>query len=108
MNEDIISLLFQAENEYHNAVKTAVSEAENYADGCKKKQNAFIENLKQDWHSFEKSDNDKLAKKLYEDEKILEARAAELKKRLRIIREKKAELISERLKEEVLAFYGNS
>ena len=103
-----MSLLLQAENEYHAAVRSAVSEAEKYADDCKKKQDAYIENLKQEWHSFEKSENDKRDKKLAEDEKNLEAKTAELKKRLKICQEKKADQISERLKGEVLALYGNS
>jgi hypothetical protein len=107
LNEDVISLLLQVENDYHNAVKTAVDEAMNYADGCKKKQDAYIDGLNRDWHLFETSENNKLDKKLSEDEKNLEAKTAELKTRLKISRENKAELISERLKEEVLALYGN-
>jgi len=102
-----LALLLQAENEYNTAVKTAVSEAENYADGCKKNQNAFIESLKQEWHLFEKSENEKFEKILDENEQNLEAKTKELKKQLKINQERKADFISERLKEEVLSLYGS-
>jgi len=107
LSEDILSLLLQAENEYHAAMENAVKDAENYADDCKKKQAAYIEDLKQDWHLFEKSENDRLDKMLDEKEQDLETKMAELKEQLKISQQKKADLISERLKEEVIFLYGN-
>jgi len=107
LNEDILSLLLQTESEYHAAMKNATKEAEDYADDSKEKQNAYIEGLKQEWDLFEKAENDKLAKMLADDEVRLEAKTAELKEQLRISQKKKADLISERLKEEVLSLYGH-
>ena len=107
MNEDILYVLLQAENEYQSAMKNAVKEAEDYADGLRNKQAAYIEELKQNWHLFEVSENEKLEKMLFDDEQRLEAKTADLKEQLRISQKKKADLISERLKEEVLSLYGN-
>ena len=107
MNEDILYLLLQAENEYHSAMKNAVKEAEDYADECRERQNGYIEELKKNWHLFENSENGKLEQMLSENERKLEAKAAELKEYLRISQKKKADLISERLKEEVLSLYGS-
>jgi len=102
-----MSMLLQAENEYHDAVKNAVKRAENYADNSKKRQAAYIEILKSDWDSFETDENAQLDKTLADDEQKLETEMEELKKHLKISQEKKADMISERLKEEVLSLYGN-
>jgi len=103
LNEDILSLILQAENEYHAAMKKTAEEAEGYADGRKKEQDAYIEGLKRDWHLFEESENKKLAEMFEENEKKLETEAAELKKRLIASQKKKADLISGRLKKEVIS-----
>jgi len=107
LNEDILYVLLQAENEYQSAMKNAVKEAEDYADGLRNKQAAYIEELKQNWHLFEASEIEKLEKRLFDDEQKLEVRAAELKEQLKISQKKKADMISERLKKEVLSLYGN-
>lgn len=107
MNDDILALILQAENEYQVSMKNAVTEAENYAGDCKQKQNAYIEDLNQEWHLFEKSENDKLAEMLAENEKKLEAETAELKERLNISQKNKADTISGRLKREVISLYGD-
>ena len=107
MNEDILYLLLQAENEYHAAMKNAVKDAEDYSDECRKKQAAYIEELKQKWHLFEDSEKSKLEKMLFENGQKLEIKAAELKERLRTGQKKKADQISERLKKEVLSLYGD-
>jgi predicted nucleic acid-binding Zn-ribbon protein len=88
-------------------MKNAVKAAEDYAAERRGEQNAYIEELKQNWHSFENSENEKLEKMLSEDEQRLELKTAELKDKLRISQKKKADMISERLKEEVLSLYGN-
>ena len=108
MNDEIWYLLLQAEKEYDNSVKNAVKAAEDYAGERRKEQSAYIENLKLEWQNFEKSENNKLIETLSENERKLEIKAAELKNLLKISQKKKAELISERLKEEVLSLYGNS
>ena len=108
MNEDILSLLLQAEDGYNEAVKNASKKAEDYAAERKNAQSAYIEKLKQEWHLFEKAENDKLTGRLAEDDQKLEAKMDELKKRLKASRDKKADQISDRLKEEVFALYGDS
>lgn len=103
-----MSLLLQAENEYQIAMKSAVKDMEDYADECRQRLNAYIEELKNGWNMFEKMENEKLAKMLSEDERRLENKTVELKKHLKLNQEKMAEIISERLKKEVLSLYGNS
>ena len=98
-----MSLLLQAEDEYHDAVKNAAKRAEDYANECKNRQSAYIEELKQNWRLFETSENEKLVKRLSEDEQRLEEKMTELKKRLKTSRDNKAEQISERLRSEVLS-----
>ena len=107
MNEDILSVLLQAESEYHAAVNTAVKKGENYADNCRKKQSAYIETLKRDWDLFEKTESDKLKNTLSDDEKRMDKEKEESKEKLKISQKEKADTISERLKEEVLSLYGN-
>jgi len=106
LNNDILQLILQAENEYHAAMKNVVAEVENYADEYRKRQNAYIEDLKREWHLFEKSENDKFTEMLAESEKKLDAKMTELKKQLNVSKKKKADLISERLKKEVVSLYG--
>ncbi|MCL2518188.1 MAG: hypothetical protein FWF15_06450 [Oscillospiraceae bacterium] len=108
MNEDILTLLLQVENEYQTAMRNAVKEMEEYADECRQKQLAYIEELKHGWNMFEKTENEKLAKMLSDDEERLETMTIELKNQLKLAQEKIAEMISERLKKEVLSSYGNS
>ena len=107
LKEDIINLILQAEKEYHETLKKAVIEAEKYADDCKKKQSAFIDNMQEEWYSFEKAENDKFQKALYEDEQKMIIEMAKSKEQLKIRQKKKADIISERLKREVLSLYDN-
>ena len=107
LNEDIIFILTQAENGYDDAVKTAVREAGEYAAERKKIQAEYIEKLKEEWHIFEKSENDGLKRTLAEAEHKKETETVEIKRRLKISQENKAEMISERLKGEVLGLYGS-
>ena len=107
MNDDILSLLLQAENEYLEALKIAAKKASEYAVNSKEKQNDYIKKLEQEWRSFEKSENNKLAETLAETERRLEMKTAEFKKQLQDSQKQKAGLISDRLKEEVLSLYGN-
>jgi len=108
LKEDILNLILQAENEYHITVKDAVTTAEKYADECKEEQDIYRKNIKHEWQLFKKAENDRLEKALCEDEQKKKAETAELKERLRVCQQKKADLISERLKREVLSLYGYS
>ena len=108
LKEDIIGLILQAEKEYHNTVRQAVAEAEQYADDCKEKQGAYIESLKEDWHLFEKGENEAFEAAFARDEQKTKKESAKSRARLRLCQEKMIGVISERLKEEVLSFYyGN-
>ena len=107
MSDDILHLILQAEKEYHDAVKNAAAEAENYAEECKLRQNADMERLNEEWQSFEEAANEKFQKSLSEDEKKMEAETAQKKEHLRIRQKEKIDAISERLKEEVLSLYGD-
>jgi len=98
-----LAVLLQAEDEYHIAVKGAVKEAEKYSDDRKSDQAAYIEQLKRDWHAFEQAENERLERELLAQEKNMEAEAAELRARMKLRQQEKADEISERLKEEVLS-----
>ena len=108
METDILRLILQEEKEYLNTVKKAVDKAEKYADDCKKKQSTYIEGLQQEWYMFEMAEKEKFEKALSEDEDKMELELAKSKEQLAICQKKKADIISERLKEEVLSLYGNS
>lgn len=107
MTENILSPVLQAEKEYQCAVRDAVRDAKKYASNCEKKQNAYLEDLKQEWRLFEQDERDNFEEQLSENEKALEADLAERRERLRRLQEKKAAQISDRLKEEVLSLYGD-
>lgn len=108
MNEDILSLLLQAENEYHAAMENAVKKADSYEEDSKKNQAGYIDKLRREWDLFEKSENDKLAEMIAGDEQKAEKRAEEQKRQLKESQVRKADIISERLKRGVLSLYGNS
>ena len=107
LSGDILRLLLKAENEYRAAIEKAAEEAEIYAGDSKKKQADYVEELKREWHLFEKSEHEKLDKMLEENEKKLDVKTSELKNRLQINQKNKADLIGERLKSEVISLYGS-
>jgi len=107
LKEDVIHLILQAERDYNKVVKQAISEAEQYVDACKDKQSAYVQDLEHTWSVFEKAENEKLESRLLADEQRLEAELQERKRSLDLRQQEKAELISKRLKEEVLSFNGN-
>ena len=102
-NEDILNLILQAEKEYQTIMKNSVIDAGQYVDEGKAKQDAYFEELKRDWYLFAKGESQKYLKMLYEDEKRMETEIAELKEQYKLCQKKKADSISERLKEEVLS-----
>lgn len=108
MQENILNLIMQAEKEYHLEVKNAAREAQKYADDCKERQSDYMEELKQEWHLFEERESVNFKKLLSEKKQEIDAQIAKQKERLRICQSKKADLISERLKKEVLSLNGNS
>jgi len=107
LNDGIISLILRAESEYRDAVRGADIKAEDYADECAQKQDAYLNRMRREWAVFEKEENENLQKRLLETEQKTERDTAELKERLRACQSEKAEAISERLKREVLAVHGD-
>ena len=103
MKEDILSLLLQAESEYHSSVKHAVKEAESYVENRRGEQAAYIERLKRNLVSFEKAEGDVLEQTLLDECKKMEGEAAKLKGQMKARQEGKADHISKLLKEEVLS-----
>ena len=108
LKENILNLILQAEKEYHDALNKAMREGEKYVDDCKRKQDAFVEQLKRKWYLFEKTENENFQKKLLDEEQRMEAITTEKKDDLKNRQQLKADIISQRLKEEVLSLYGNS
>jgi len=102
MEEDVLSLLLQAENEYHITMKQAVIEAENYVENRRNERTAHIEELKQKLILFEKSESEKLEHTLLAESKKMEEEAARQKKQMKARQGEKADQISQLLKEEVL------
>ena len=107
MKDEIITLILQAEREYHDAVKNAVNEAENYANESKMRQDADLEAMESEWRRSEEAENDKFQKSLHEDERKMIAEMAQKMEQLRKSQKEKMDSISERLKEEVLSLYGD-
>ena len=97
----------QAEKEYHNKVKHALKDADKYVTDCQRKQSAYLDHLRHEWDLFEKAEREKLEKALLDDQQKLEHGLAKSKEQMRACQQKKAEAISERLKEEVLSLYGS-
>ena len=98
-----MSLLLQAEIEYHNAVKNSVKSAEKYVDDSRKEQTAYIEELKQSLLFYEKTESEMLEQTLFIESEKMEITASGLKEQMKIRKEDKADQISELLKEEVLS-----
>jgi hypothetical protein len=103
VDDDVLSLLLRAEAEYHGAVKKAAQKAEAYAESQKNEQAAYLEELKREWQLFEKAENAKLDKALLDDELKMENESIKLKAQMKTRQGEKADLISERLKKEVLS-----
>jgi peptidoglycan hydrolase CwlO-like protein len=104
---DALGLILQAEREYYIAIDKAVIEGKRYVDERKLKQEEHIKKEKNEWNLFEVSENEKLQSKLAKEEQRIEELLSELKDELKEMQEKKADIISTRLKEEVLSIHGN-
>jgi hypothetical protein len=103
LKDDIFDLILHAEEGYKEALKGAMAEAGKYVDGCREKQSAYIEELRQGWDLYEKAETERFAVAISEEERKMEAETAEYIKQLRTCQEAKAEIISQRIKEEVLS-----
>ena len=103
MKDDTLSLLLQAEKEYHSAVKEAVRDAEKYADNRRAEQVVYLEEQKQTWRLFESAEGEKLEQALLVESEKLEEEAVKLKEQMKLRQTEKADWISERLKERVMS-----
>ena len=108
MKDDVISEVLRAENDYHYAIDDAEKEAEKYALDKRKQQGAHLEQLRADFHAFEKSEREKFETTLSDSMRKMDEENAAKKARLKACQIRKAEQISERLKKEVLSLYGDS
>jgi len=107
VREDILAMILVAEDEYQQALVEAEREAELYISERRREQNAYLEKLLQEWEQFEENENLRLQAMLSEDERQLNEETRLARERLLARQQEVAELISERLKQEVLAAYGN-
>ena len=103
MKEDVLAMLLQSESEYYSDVESAVKDAEKYVGDRRNEQIVYIEGLKKELQFFEKSESEKLEQSLSAQSEKMEKEAERLKKRMKARQEKKADRISELLKEEVLS-----
>jgi hypothetical protein len=105
--DEVINLILQAENDYHDAVEKAVKAAEGYSEDSREKQRVFQDGVKQEWRAFEKAESERLAALLAEAEQKSETETTRMKERLKACQEEHIEVLSERLKKEVLSLHGN-
>jgi len=108
LKNNVLELILKAENSYHETVKIAVKESEEYADERRKEQLVYSKSLEHEWSVYEKSENQKLERALIDDKVQLERETEETKEQLRDLQRLKLEIISDRLKEEVLSLHGNN
>ena len=107
MSENIISKILQAEAEYHAALEKAAQESEIYKATLRGQQSESLKEIKQQSQIFEETCNAQYSKELTKQQEELEQEFLRRKQELKNSQQKKAELISERLKKEVLSLYGN-
>ena len=108
MKEDVISIILHAENDYHHAMEKAVTAAEKYTQDKRNGQNAYLEDLHAGFHLFEKEERAIFEEALNKGMREMDEENAAMKDRLKACQISKAGQISERLKREVLAIYGDS
>ena len=107
MSDNIISRILQAEAEYHAAIKKVTQESETHKESLQKQQSQVLDEIKQQWRQFEVTSDAEyqreLNRRLGELERDFQRRKLELKNS----QHSKIDLVSERLKKEVLSFYGD-
>ncbi|MCL2164317.1 MAG: hypothetical protein FWH55_07980 [Oscillospiraceae bacterium] len=107
MKENVLSLILQIESDYHKAVDDAVEKADVYVTACRQDQRVFFSELDREWELFEAAEQKKFDIKLKEEEHRMEKELASRKIQLKARQQDFAELISERLKKEVLSLDGS-
>ena len=108
MKTNALELIIKAESDYQDTVDNAVREAEKYVDDLRRKQAAYAQHLELEWDLFEKAENRKLERTLRQDKQQLEEETERAMGRLKELQSRKLDLISDRLKEEVLSLHGDS
>jgi len=108
MEEDIIGIVLRAENEYQYAINNAVEKAEEYAEGNRGDQSAFLEKQRLDFELFEKEQREHFEKTLRENMHKMNEDNSISKEKLTASFTGKAETVSDRLMKEVLVIHGNS
>ena len=108
MKTNALELIIKAENDYQDTVNNAVTEAEKYVEDLRLGQAAYAQRLELEWGLFEQSENMKLEGALQRDKQQLEEETERAMGRLKDLQSRKLDLISDRLKEEVLSLHGDS
>ena len=101
MKDDVLALLLQTEIEYNSAIKAAVENAGKYVDDRRQEQQAYIAGIKSDLDSFERTESEMLEQTLSFECSKMEQEADRRKEQMRALKEKSADKIAQRLKEEV-------
>ena len=107
MGEDIIASILLVENEYQQAIESAQNKAQLLISERRKMQAEHLEQMRLEWEKFEQEQALQLTQMLSEQEKRMDEEAFELRGRLRKKQQEVAEIISERLKQEVLSAHGD-
>ena len=102
MIEDVINTVLRAENDYHFAMNNAIEEVERYAQESREKQGDYLEKLRNDFHLYERTQREQFEESLNVSMRKMDEEIAASKEQLKASQVRKAELISERLKWEVL------
>ena len=102
MKKDVLELLLQTESEYHDAMRTAVWNAEKYVDDRRKTQREFIADLKRSIDLFEQAEAERLEETLALECYKMEQESDRRKEKMRALKEESADRIARSLKEEVL------
>ena len=105
IKDNVLNLILHAEGEYSAAVKGAVTHAEKYADERRLAHAARMEELKAEFHLFEKNEREKFEKTLADYDARMAKELARAKERLRAGQAAKIDAVGERIKNEVLIRY---
>ena len=108
MSDNIISIVLQAEDDYHYAIEKTALEAEQYEQDSRITQSAYLDELRNGFKTFESSQRNEFDKTLYESMQKMDNENDTIKAQLKTCQINMAELISERLKKEVLSLYVDS
>ena len=107
MNDNMISRILRAEAEYHAALEKVSQESDLHKEGLQKKQNEVLDNVKRQWHLFDETCDLKYNEELSKQQEELEQDFLRRKQELKTRQQQKVDIISDRLKKEVLTLYGD-